>query len=60
MEASEKLQKFLDELNAFINHNLELGYITSEMTIEQFKNKFLVSLEDNYIPMLREVEKYRT
>ena len=57
MENSEKLQKFIDDLKTFINHNIDLGYITPNMTIEQFKDEFLTSVEDNFVEILRQVEK---
>lgn len=60
MENSEKLEKFINDLRMFINHNLELGYISSDITIEQFRDEFLTSIEDNFIPILKQVEKYKS
>lgn len=60
MDQSEKLQEFINQLFAFIKHNLELGYITLDMTIEQFRDEFLTSIDDNFIPMLRKIEKYKS
>lgn len=60
MENSEKLEKFINDLRVFINHNLELGYISSDITIEQFRDEFLTSIEDNFIPILKQVEKYKS
>jgi len=59
MENSEKLQEFINKLFAFLKHNLELGYITPDMTIEHFRDEFLTKIDDNFIPMLREIEKYK-
>ena len=59
MEPSEKLQVFINDLFAFLKHNLELGYITPDMTIKQFRDDFLTKIDDNFIPMLREIEKYK-
>jgi len=57
MENSEKLQKFIDDLRSFLNHNIELGYITPNMTIEQFRDEFLTSVKDNFLNILRQTEK---
>ncbi len=56
MKNSEMFQKYIDDLAIFIQHNLDLGYITEYMSIKDFKNIFLKDLSERYIPLIRTVE----
>lgn len=58
MNNSEILQDYIIKLREFIDHNLKLGYITPDMTIQQFKDIFLTEIEDSFIPTQRGIEKY--
>jgi len=55
MKANE-LQVFIDQMNSFIEHNINIGNISSNTTIQEFKDGLLKGISENFIPIFKEIE----
>ena len=52
----DKPKQFMDDFEEFLNHNLGLGYITKDTTVEELLG-FINNVKYNFLPMLNEIEK---
>jgi hypothetical protein len=47
--------KYIEDIEEFINHNLELGNLNENMTIRELL-QFTKNIKENYMPMLKKIE----
>jgi uncharacterized protein YeeX (DUF496 family) len=52
---SEEPIKYMEGIEEFINHNMNLGYIKSTMTVDELL-RFIKNVKENYIPMVQKME----
>ena len=52
---TERPLKHIENIEEFINHNLKLGYLKSDMTIIELL-QFIKNIKENYIPMITQIE----
>jgi len=48
-------EKHLENIEEFLNHNLNLGYLNSDMTITELL-QFVKNVKENYIPLIKGIE----
>lgn len=49
-------EKKIDELAEFLQHNIQLGYITSETTVDELL-MLLQNIREGYLPLQKEVDR---
>lgn len=49
-------EKRIDELAEFLQHNIILGYITRETTVDELL-MLLQNIREGYLPLQRDIEK---
>jgi len=47
--------KHLENIEEFLNHNLNLGYLKSDMPIIELL-QFIKNIKENYIPSIKDIE----
>ena len=52
---SSKTKQHVEDVEEFINHNLNIGYLNEEMTIKDLL-QFINNIKKNYIPILEQIE----
>ena len=48
--------KHLENIEDFLNHNLDLRYLKSDMTIIELL-QFIKNVKENYIPVIKDIEE---
>lgn len=51
----DKPKQFMDDFEEFLNHNLGLGYITKDTTVEELL-EFISNVKYNFLPMFSKIE----
>jgi len=51
----DKPKQFMDDFEEFLNHNLKLGYITKDTTVEELL-EFISNVKYNFLPMFSKIE----
>lgn len=54
---SVEREKYVEGIEAFLNHNLNLKYITLETTVEELLG-YLTHIKTTYIRILKEIEDH--
>lgn len=49
-------EKKIDELAEFLQHNINLGYITRETTVDELF-MLLENIKEGYLPLQRDIDK---
>lgn len=53
---TENAIKHLENIEDFLNHNLDLRYLKSDMTIIELL-QFIKNVKENYIPVIKDIEE---
>jgi replicative DNA helicase len=54
MSCKEQI-KYMEGIEEFINHNMNVGYIKPTMTVDELL-RFIKNVKENYIPMIQKME----
>lgn len=55
MSYDKKALEYMNGIEDFLKHNLSLGYIKNETTVEGLLN-FINNIKTSYIPMMKSIE----
>lgn len=55
MNSNEQI-KYMEGIEEFINHNMNVGYIKPTMTVDELL-QFVKNVKENYIPMIQKMEE---
>jgi hypothetical protein len=58
MNTTEQI-KYIEDIESFLEHNINVNYITKDTTVEQLI-QFLDNIKNNYIPMMANMEQIET
>ena len=57
MDYIKVAEKRIDELVKFLQHNINLGYITKETTVDELL-MFLENIREGYLPLQRDINEF--